>query len=740
MFIGIRVGSKYSKGKNQENKTELSYKLKDKKLLKTKLRLTIRMKLIIAILIPIVFIVLLGTVSFQKASAGIRDSYEHSTSQTVNMTEEYMRLVIESVQDVSSQYVNDENIVNYFKGYYKNDKIKNSNSYKELYDSFIKKEAMDDYISAITILSDKVKSVSTLDLKSEAINEQFYQSDLGQYITKNPNKIVWIGANDLLDNQLAVKEDYSLRLVRKLGNTDAVIIIDVDKAAITNILMNIQIDKTGVVGIITQDGKEILATNQEDNQVAIQEDDSKDNSKDNLKDNSKDNSKDNLKDNQNVFVEESFYKDAVNSQTPSDALFVNYKGKENLFIYSKIGETGAMICSMIPKSTIVSQAASIKQVTVIIVIIACTIAVITGAIISIDIDAAIKSIIDGLKKAAKGDLSVDFHTKRKDEFNILNTEIQSTFSNMKELIKQVKQLSSEVSVSSTDVADTSEKFLRATKEISTAMNEIEQGINHQAVNAEECLNYMDNLSEQILLVSDNTKEINIHADNTKVSISEGTAVTQELNEQTNVTMEIATEIINEIEDLNKKSLAISDIINVIIDISSQTNLLSLNASIEAARAGVYGRGFTVVAQEIRTLSEQSSSAVNNIKGMIKAIQDGTKKVSVTAKKVENVMMLQENAVGNTIKSYQNISGNVEMLVSNLTAVMMNVENIENSRVNTLGAIENMSAVLEEIAASSNTINQTAFDQLQTVESLSQSADGLHKEAEQLVNAVDIFTI
>jgi methyl-accepting chemotaxis protein len=248
---------------------------------------------------------------------------------------------------------------------------------------------------------------------------------------------------------------------------------------------------------------------------------------------------------------------------------------------------------------------------------------IIGALISTNINSAIVVIIKGLKKAAKGDLSFNFHTTRRDEFHTLDIELENTFNNMKGLIRQVKELCCEVSISSTDIANTSDKFLRAATEISVAMNEIELGLNQQTQNASECFQYMDNLSDKIVIVSNNTREISKHADNTKVSISYGTVVTQELNQQTNETMNIASEIIDEIEDLNKQSLEISVIINVIIDISRQTNLLSLNASIEAARAGVYGRGFTIVAEEIRKLSKQSNNAVNVIKGKLSNIQEGS---------------------------------------------------------------------------------------------------------------------
>ncbi len=420
--------------------------------------------------------------------------------------------------------------------------------------------------------------------------------------------------------------------------------------------------------------------------------------------------------------------------------YVKFNGKSYLFMYSKIGNTGAMICSLIPKSTITGQATGIRNITVLLVLVACVIAVVIAAMISTGIDKTIKNVISGLKKAASGDLTVDFHTNRNDEFKTLIEEIKSTFSNMKDLIKQVNLLSGIVSESSVELNQTSAVFLKNTEGISRAMNEIEQGIMQQANDAEECLVQMDNLSKKIVLVSDNTKEISRIADHVKVSIAEGTNCTQELNQQTKATIDITTDIINAIETLAEKSTAVTQITKVINEIVDQTNLLSLNASIEAARAGDAGRGFAVVANEIRNLAEKSKYSVNEIQKIIASIWDDTQTAVETAKKVEKVISQQENAVKNTTVSYDRINESVEKLIVNLNYISENINNIEESRISTLGSIENISAVLEEIAASSNSVSQAATEQLNSVEALNNSAKSLKDNADELTKAVKKFTI
>jgi methyl-accepting chemotaxis protein len=399
-----------------------------------------------------------------------------------------------------------------------------------------------------------------------------------------------------------------------------------------------------------------------------------------------------------------------------------------------------MVGALIPKDIITSQADNIRTVTVLIAAIAIIFAAIIAIFISQGIDTTIKDIIVRLKEAAKGDLTVQFQSRRRDEFHTLIEETQNTFSNMKNLIRHVKGMSREVFRSAENISATSEAFLKSTTNITAAMDEIDQGISQQAKDAQECLVQMDNLSQKIILVSDNTREIGQIADQTKQSIRKGSIVTANLNSQTQTTIETTTDIIHEIEALEQKSLSISRIINVIHEIASQTNLLSLNASIEAARAGEYAKGFAVVASEIRNLAEQSQESVNEINRIIENIQKDTRKAAKTARKAENVVKLQGDAVKNTINSYENINNSVESLMVYLSAITRNVENMGEAKQSALGAIESISAVLEEIAASVNTVNLTSNEQQASVETLNTAAEELNRNTQTLVIEVKKFKV
>ncbi|MGB4660314.1 MAG: methyl-accepting chemotaxis protein, partial [Mobilitalea sp.] len=277
-------------------------------------------------------------------------------------------------------------------------------------------------------------------------------------------------------------------------------------------------------------------------------------------------------------------------------------------------------------------------------------------------------------------------------------------------------------------------------QITTAVEEISGGIEGQALDSQSCLSQMDALSGKIAVVNANLICIQSLTDQMKNMISQGIGTMENLTKQSDATNQITKHVVDNVASLETKTKSIRDIIQTMNDIADQTNLLSLNASIEAARAGDAGRGFAVVATEIRKLANKSMNSANEVRTVLGEITKQTSDTVITAKEAENVVSLQNETVNHTIDAFHNINSGIETLIENLSVIGSNMQNMENARQGTLSAIENISAISEETLATSAGIENTVKEQFDSVSSLEEAAKELGENSKDLDNAINMFKI
>jgi methyl-accepting chemotaxis protein len=694
------------KGQVKEKRQQVKNDYMEKKKFLSHFR-GIRAKILIAVFIPILMMACFGYISYDKSSSAIITNYENSTTDTLNAVSNYLNLGLTTVSDKAIEFSLSQYVQDYYLRTNEKDTLDNINALRKLKEQSIVVRETNDFIYAIHIMANVGSAISTFGSTGTDFYQKFADSDLAKTIEANPAKNQWVGFHNDIDTLLKEKSDeYAMAYVTEMSVSKGIIIMDISKEQILKSLNGIKNGDGSIVGFITGDGREILTS----------------------------------EDSKNVFTESSFYKDAQESKEASYHNYVTYNDSSYLFVGSKVGDTGAMVCALIPKAKILEQAKDIKDLSLVFVIVACIIALIIGTYIAGDIGKAISKLMKSITQASKGDLTAKFDTKRKDEFFVLSKGLTDMTKGMSNLIGEVAGVGTKVSGSADILSSTSEKILEATKDISLTIDEIERGVVQQASDTEHCLGQMSNLSDKINQVYSSTYEIEKIANNTKGIVGDGLVIIDELNDKSKSTANVTQMVIKDIEALEIQSKNIGNFVGIINEIASQTNLLSLNASIEAARAGDAGRGFAVVADEIRKLADQSVKAASEIQGIVTEIQNKTQGTVQSARQAEGIVETQTDALKKTIKVFEDINNHVGSLVTNLDNISIGVKGIETAKEDTLDAIRNISAVAQQTAAASEEVSATANSQISSVENLSQSALELASDAKNLESAIQMFKI
>jgi methyl-accepting chemotaxis protein len=666
----------------------------------------ISIKLFAGFFVPVLMLAVYGVVFYQQSEKAIIHNYEESSADTLNAVSDFIDFGLNAVEQKSLELQLDNNI----KKFYNNnteesDKLK---AYEIVAENIIVVETTNSFISNVYVFGDNGKGIPNDTLDAKDMYTSFMSSNQGKEFEKKGVYYRWVGEHKEIDGKLNENDsgNYAISLIRELSKDNGFVVIDISKQRILDMFSEYDMGDGSIIGFVTDDGKEVLVNT----------------------------------DKTQVFSELPYFQIAMESDGLGGYSYEDYQGEQYLFIYNKLEGVNATICSLVPKNTILKQVEHLKILNIVFVTIACIFAVITVIIIAGGISRTINTLKKSISQASKGDLTAKFDTKRKDEFLILSNGISSMMDSMRKLIGEVQVVGSKVSDSAGELSTTSEDLLVATKDISQTIENIEKGIVQQADDTEHCLMQMNNLSDQITEVYNNTYDMEQIAGNTKNIVGEGIGIINELGDKSQATADITHDVIDKVEEFEIQSKNIEGFVSTINEIAAQTNLLSLNASIEAARAGEAGLGFAVVASEIRKLADQSVQAANQIQNIVRDIHAKTQDTVKTAKQAEYIVESQTESLNRTIYAFNNINDHVKELVSNLNNITLGIKKIENAKEDTMVAIESISAVSEETAAASEEMSATALSQINSVEILRQSASALASDAKKLDEIIKVFKI
>ena len=326
---------------------------------------------------------------------------------------------------------------------------------------------------------------------------------------------------------------------------------------------------------------------------------------------------------------------------------------------------------------IVLSVNKLKTVILVITLFSLLFVMVSGLFLIRSINKPLNETVGMANKLAEGELGMELSdVQRKDEFGQLHKAMHQLVGNLRSIVKRI-------AAASYTVASNSE-------EVSASVSQIASGIEDQVLQIEQSATASTEISQTIVDVARNASDASSAA---KVSVevaNEGqTVVEKAISGLLDISRAVETSA-GQIEQLGESNKQIGDIINVINDIADQTNLLALNAAIEAARAGEQGRGFAVVADEVRKLAEKTARATEDIAEKIKAVQAETKD-SVS------VMEMGKSLAEETVSTAREAEDALRKIVESSDRVMDMVRRIATATEEQSSASEQVSQSMEHIS-------------------------------------------
>ncbi|MBM6386179.1 MAG: methyl-accepting chemotaxis protein [Paenibacillus sp.] len=656
-----------------------------------------------------IFVISLGLLSYSKAKNTIEENASRANQETIDQTKEKMDIILERFVDTSTQIFFDPEMQSLLQNM--------SNKDLTAYDMFINSSSINKQLSNVAFTNKSMEAIYLVptDENKSTMGTGSSSSSMGNIRSEAwYNEIVQSGGYRWLPTE--IKEDGSaptFRIARSMKNLQGtnqsyVLVIELKLEVLEEQLKSLNLGEGAVIQLIAPDKKVVAST---------------------------------IADRTGKETELAFYGDLTEKTGSTNAEYaVDGKSTDMLVVYSTMETSDWKLIGMVPTSMLVKDAKGILTLTLWMALVDAAIAVLIGVWMVRMIARPLGRLKDLMQEGAKGNLKVRTPFTSKDEIGQLSAAFNLMMEQITKLVEQTNRSAQEVLDTASELSNASKKTAISASEIAVATEEIAGGASSLATEAERGNELTDNISRQMQSVVAANEEMGQSARHVEQSSETGTQHLNQLMTKTQKTEEMIGALVNKVDSLKESTSSVLKVLDVLQNITKQTNILSLNATIEAARAGAAGRGFMVVAGEVRQLAEQSRQSIDMVGEITDKIMHEMNETVAALSNVNPLFREQMDAVKDTNVIFASVQEQMGAFVEKLGMVTDSIGDLSKSQGTLSEAMSNVSAVAEESSATSEEVASLSSEQQNISNQLVNLSDKLENVSTELKNTLSRFTV
>jgi methyl-accepting chemotaxis protein len=341
---------------------------------------------------------------------------------------------------------------------------------------------------------------------------------------------------------------------------------------------------------------------------------------------------------------------------------------------------------------------------------------------------------------ASGDLRHTIHSSSQDELGQLSQGFDHMIMQVRDMLGNTQKIASSLSEHSHSFHAFSQGTASANTEILKAIHEISTGADEQAVQSEKSAQIIADLEAEIGQISEYTNLMKKTSSEAAGKTLLGTQSIQSLSEASLKSQLVLHKTGEAMENLAASSNQIGKIVRSITEISTQTNVLALNAAIEAARAGVHGKGFSVIADEVRSLSAQTNDSSKMVGQIVVMLQKQIQELQASMQEASQYSQAQNSRVEETLHSFGGIELSMEQITSQIGQIHQKIDQAKQKNEKLVESVHYVAAIAEETAAGVEEVNSTSIHQDASIRRIAEESDDIYSLSQQLFEEISRFLI